>query len=175
MLISNLQQFLRLLVPPLAAAGINQASQKSVTGSLEALAAALEPFKEMNADQLAELLKIASEYRQSGQLPDWVIGKQPKSPGSRATKSAKSPRISTAEVVAKLREIQQKSTQMEPSQINQEVQTFSSLSVAELKEVQKDFLGAPTGKTKIELLTAIQRKIHEFRASRDRFDGIMAR
>lgn len=81
MFVSNLQQFLRLLAPPLAAAGINQTAQKSVTGSLESVASALEPFQEMSLNDLAELLRVAQEFRQTGQLPDWVMGKKRRPPG----------------------------------------------------------------------------------------------
>ena len=171
--ISSLQQFLRLLAPPLSAVGLNAASQKNVTSSLEALADALEPFRSMSADQLAELLKIAQEYREAGKLPDWVLGKMPKPPKTSKPNATKTPAISSAEVVAKLRDIQERSSSLTPAQIAEEVQAFSSLTIPQLKDVQKEFLGGPSGKSKGELLAAIQKKIDNFRASRDRVDGIL--
>jgi hypothetical protein len=175
MLISNLQQFLRLLAPPLAAAGLNATSQKNVTSSLEALADALEPFRAMNADQLADLLKLAQEYRETGKIPDWAIGKPKATAQGRAPKTPKAPSISTAEVVAKLRDIQERSTSLTAAQITEEVQAFSSLTGPQLKEVQKEFLGGTAGRTKPEQMAALQKKIENFRVSRDRVDGILFR
>ena len=71
MLVSNLQQFLLLLLPPLRAAGISAGADKSVTSNLEAMSGALAPFKDLSIEQLSDLLKVAHEYRQSGQLHDW--------------------------------------------------------------------------------------------------------
>lgn len=158
-------------MPPLAAVGINQTAQKSVTGSLESLATALEPFKEMNADQLAELLRVAQDYRQTGQIPDWVVGKKGSSPKPKATKATK---VTPAAALAKLQDIHQRCTSLDPSQIAQEVQGLSSLTVKELQDVQREFLGVAIGKKKEELLAALQKKIDDSRASRDRVDGILA-
>ena len=80
MLVSNLQQFLVLLLPPLRAAGINASAEKSLTSSLETLAAALDPFKQLSLEQLSELLKVTQEYRQTGQPPEWMLGKKPLAP-----------------------------------------------------------------------------------------------
>ena len=80
MLVSNLQEFLTLLVPPLKAAGINASAEKSVTTSLETLADGLAPFRDMSLDELAGLLKLTQEYRQTGQIPEWALGKKPAAP-----------------------------------------------------------------------------------------------
>jgi hypothetical protein len=172
MLISNLQQFIRLLAPPLAATGINATSQKSVTASLEALAGALEPFREMDSDQLSELLKIAQAYRETGELPDWVMGRQPKAAKTRTPKAPKAPKMSTDEAVARLRKFQEQITGLDPESVVEEVQAISALTGPQLKEVQKQFLGAAVGKTKAEQLAAIQRKLDNFQTSRDRADGM---
>ena len=85
MLVSNLQQFLVLLLPPLRAAGLNSTADKSVTSSLEAMAIALNPFKDLSIEQLADLLKVTQEYRHTGQIPDWVLVR--KTPASKAKTS----------------------------------------------------------------------------------------
>jgi hypothetical protein len=172
MLVSNLQQFIRLLVPPLTAAGINATAEKSITGSLDALAAALEPFKDQSTDQLAELLRVAQEYRQTGQLPEWVLGKKAATPKARPPKATK---LTPAEAVTKLRDLQQRSPELDPGQIAQEVQALASLTVKDLQAVQREFLGAAVGKKKDELLAALQKKIDDYRESRDRVEGILAR
>jgi hypothetical protein len=174
MLVSNLQKFIHLLVPPLTAAGINQSAEKNITASLESLASALEPFKDLSADQLAELLVMAKEYRATGELPDWVLDKKKAPAKPRAPKAPKVPKLTTAEAVSKLRSLQERSSHLDPAQIAQEVQSLSGLSMNELKDVQRDFLGVTIGKKKDELLAALQKKIDDFRESRDRVDGILA-
>jgi len=164
-----------LLAPPLAAAGVNASSQKNITASLETLAGALEPFKEMSTEQLADLVRVAQEYREGGQLPDWVLAREPKASRSKAPKAPKMSKVDPAEVVARLRDLQDRSSGMETSEINQEVQALGSLTGADLKAVQKEFLGAAIGKNKGEQLAAIQRKIHDVRVSKDRSAGILAR
>jgi len=174
MLISNLQQFIRLLVPPLSVAGINQSSQKSVAVSLEELADSLEPFKEMSADQLTDLLKAAKELRETGNLPDWVVGRRPKASKPKSEKPGKAPKMTTIEAVAKLRDLQQRSSQLDPGQITSEMRIFNELTGLQLKEVQREFLGVVTGKNKSDQITSLQHKIEDFRASKHRVDGILA-
>jgi ribosomal protein L39E len=158
----------------LAAAGINPSAQRNVAGGLEAVAAALEPFQEMSTDQLAELLRVAREYRQTGKIPEWVVNNTAGSAKKKAPKPPKAPKLTTADAVAKLKDIQQRCISMDPAQIAQEVQGLSVMTVNELKEVQRDFLGVIIGKKKEELLAALQKKIDDYRASRDRVDGILA-
>ena len=174
MLVSNLQQFIRLLVPPLTAAGINQTAGKSVTVSLESLAAAMEPFKDLSTDQLSDLLRMAQQYRQTGEIPDWVHRTKSTPTKARPPKAAKVPKITTAEALEKLKDLQARSSPLDPAQIEQEVRALSPLTVNELKEVQRTFLGATVGKKKDEMLSALQKKIDDYRESRDRVDGILA-
>jgi ribosomal protein L39E len=152
----------------LAAAGINPSAQRNVAGGLEAVAAALEPFQEMSTDQLAELLRVAREYRQTGKIPEWVVNNTAGSAKKKAPKPPKAPKLTTADAVAKLKDIQQRCISMDPAQIAQEVQGLSVMTVNELKE------GVIIGKKKEELLAALQKKIDDYRASRDRVDGILA-
>jgi hypothetical protein len=162
-------------VPPLAASGINASSQKSVTGSLDALADALEPFREMDAEELSELLKVAQSFRESGQLPDWVLGRQPKAARARAPKTPKAPKMTTGEAVARLRKFQEDSSGLDADAIEREILAISVLTGPQLKEVQKEFLGAALGKAKAEQLAAIHKRLDNFQTSRDRVDGILSR
>jgi hypothetical protein len=172
MLISNLQQFIRLLAPPLSAAGLNQSAGKNVTASLESLAAALEPFAGMSTEQLTELLQAAQEYRRTGILPEVMTSK--KKPSSAKPKAPKAPKITPAHAVAKLRDLQERSLDLDPAEIAREVQTLSSLTLKEIQQVQSDFLGATIGKKKDEALAALQKRLDDSRASRERVQGILA-
>jgi hypothetical protein len=62
---SALQEFLRSLGGPLAAVGV---VPKSVA-DLRAAADALEPFRELDLEQLADFLRRADEFRRSGAVP----------------------------------------------------------------------------------------------------------
>ncbi len=162
-------------MPPLTAAGISPSSQKSVSGTLEALADALEPFNGLSAEEFTELVKVAREYRESGQLPDWVMGKQPKAAKAVGSKPPKASAITPAEAVAKLRELQDRSSEWDPSQIAAEMQPLNNLTGPQLKEVQKEFLGVTIGKNKSEQLAALRKRIDDIRSSRGRVDGILSR
>ena len=65
MKVSSLQQFVRSLIAPIRAAG----AAVKVTGDLEQTASDLEPFAQLDVWQLAELLRQAREYRDTGILP----------------------------------------------------------------------------------------------------------
>lgn len=160
-----------MLVPPLTAAGINQSAGKSVTSTLESVAAALEPFASMSTDQLAALLRDAEEYRRTGILPQVYSGKKVASPRAKAPKA---PKLTPSEAVAKLRDLQDRSLNLEPGQIAAEVKGLASLTQKELQEVQKEFLGVVVGKKKDELVAALQKKLDDSRASRERVQGILA-
>jgi hypothetical protein len=169
--ISTLQEFLRSLVRPLAVAGISATAEKSVASSLEGLAASLEPFKDLTAEQLAGYLKVAEEYRRTGQLPEWVLAKQPVAPKPRAPKA---PKITPAEAVERLRELQHRAGEVPAETVAEAVQSLGQLTIPELKIVQKEFLGAAVGKKKDEILKSLSTKIDSFRTSRERAEGILA-
>jgi hypothetical protein len=178
MLVSNLQQFLVLLLPPLRAAGLNATADKSVTSSLEAMATALDPFKDLSIEQVADLLKVTQEYRHTGQIPDWVLARKP--PASKARTSApktpkapKPPKMTPVEALGKLRDLQSRSPDLEFEQITQELVELESLTKDELKVVQKEFLGAISGKNKPDLLAALKREIFSDRENRLRSKEIL--
>jgi hypothetical protein len=179
MLVSNLQQFLVLLLPPLRAAGLNATADKSVTSSLEAMATALDPFKDLSIEQVADLLKVTQEYRHTGQIPDWVLARKPPASKARTStpktskKAPKPPKMTPAEALGKLRDLQSRSPDLEFEQITQELVELESLTKDELKVVQKEFLGAISGKNKADLLAALKREIFSDRESRLRSKGIL--
>jgi len=158
------------MIPPLTAAGLNGAAEKNLASTLNALAGALEPFKHMSTEQLTELLGLARHYRDNGTLPEPAGAK---SKALRAT-AAKAPKLDPSEVVARLRDIQERAHQLEPSAIAREVDALKGMAVADLKTVQKVYLGAAVGKTKVEILASLRKKIDDYRNSRDRADGILA-
>jgi hypothetical protein len=178
MLVSNLQQFLVLLLPPLRAAGLNATADKSVTSSLEAIATALDPFKDLSIEQVADLLKVTQEYRHTGQIPDWVLARKPPASKARTStpktpKAPKPPKMTPDEALGKLRDLRSRSPDLEFEQITQELVELESLTKDELKVVQKEFLGAISGKNKPDLLAAFKREIFSYRESRLRSKGIL--
>lgn len=161
-------------MPPLTASGINASAGKSVTASLEQLAAALEPFASLSTDQLAGHLRAAEEYRRTGVLPEWVSNGKPASKSSRTPKAPKAPKLTPADALAKLRDLHERSLSFEPAEIERAVGELNTLTVKELQDVQKEFLGAAIGKKKPEALAALRKKIDDSRASRERVQGILA-
>src|ERR1700723_795122 len=102
MLISNLQQFIKLLVPPLTAAGVN----KSAETAMEKLAAALEPFKDQSVEDLGTMLANVQHYRQTGELPEALFAAKP-ARGPRKPSVPKVPKLTFEDAIAKLRELQE--------------------------------------------------------------------
>src|SRR5580698_3365829 len=143
MLISNLQQFIKLLVPPLTAAGLN----KSAETAMEKLAAALEPFKDQSVEDLGTMLANVQHYRQTGELPEALFAPKP-ARGARKPSVPKSPKITFEEAIAKLRELQENAETLDSTQIKAGVSALNVLTVGDLAKVQKEFLGGAVGKTK---------------------------
>ncbi len=175
MLVSDLQQFFLLLLPPLRALGINTQADKSVTGGLEAVAEALSPFKDLATEQLCDLLRAAHEYRQTGELPEWVLARKPRAarPRKATPKAPKQPKMTREEALAKLEALQSQSQGLDPEIISREVESLLSLSAEDLKVVQKEFLGTMSGKTKQDRLDAIKRRIFSHRQNRLRSEEIL--
>ena len=164
-----------MLLPPLTALGVNAAGQKSLTGGVESLVKALDPFATWDAGDLAAFLKVAQTYRDTGVLPDPVVAPVRGAGRAKGKPAApKPPKKSVADVVAHLRDLQTRSGDLDPSQVKSEVDALDALTVPQLKEVQKDFLGVVVGKSKPELLAALRKRINEHRSSRDRVNGILA-
>jgi hypothetical protein len=169
MLISNLQQFIKLLVPPLTAAGLN----KSAETALEKLAVALEPFKDQSVEDLGTMLANVQHYRQTGELPEALFVTKPaRSP--RKPSAPKAPKLTFEEAIAKLRELQENAETLDSTQIKSSVSALNVLTVGELTNVQKEFLGSAIGKTKAERLQSLEDAIVKLAQSQHRVAGILS-
>jgi hypothetical protein len=169
MLISNLQQFLKLLVPPLSAAGMNKSAEKA----LENLAAALEPFKDQSIEDLGTMLANVQHYRQTGELPEALFATKP-ARGARKPAPPKAPKMTFEEAVARLRELQENAETLDSTQIKTGVSALNVLTVDELKRVQQEFLGGATGKSKSDRLASLENAITTFAQSQQRTANIMS-
>jgi hypothetical protein len=169
MLISNLQQFIKLLVPPLTAAGVN----KSAETALEKLAAALEPFKDQSVEDLGTLLASVHHYRQTGELPAAIFDPKPKR-GPRKPSVPKPPKMTFEEAIAKLRELQENAETLDSTQIKAGVSALKVLNVGDLTNVQKEFLGSAVGKTKPQKLESLENAILTFARSQQRAASILS-
>jgi hypothetical protein len=169
MLISNLQQFIKLLVPPLTAAGVN----KSAETALEKLAAALEPFKYQSVEDLATLLANVQHYRQTGELPEAIFVTKP-ARGARKPSIPKPPKMTFEAAIAKLRELQENAETLDSTQIKSGVSALNVLSVGDLTNVQKEFLGSAVGKTKAQRLESLENAITTLARSQQRAASILS-
>ena len=73
--------------------------------------------------------------------------------------------MTPAEAVAKLQDLKQRSPSIDPDQISKEVLVLENLKVDDLKAVQREFLGAVSGKKKGDLVTAIAKDVFSYRQS----------
>ena len=169
MLISNLQQFIKLLVPPLTAAGVN----KSAEIALEKLAVALEPFKDHSVEDLGTLLANVQHYRQTGELPEALFAPKP-TRGARKPSAPKPPKMTFEEAIAKLRELQENAETLDSTQIKAGVSALNVLTAGELTNVQKEFLGSAVGKTKPQKLESLENAIITFARSQQRAASILS-
>lgn len=87
MKVSSLQQYMLSLVAPLQSSG----AAAKVTTDLEQTSHDLQPFAEMEVWQLAELLRQAREYRDTGVLP--APAKKRAAGGPRASKPKGDPAV----------------------------------------------------------------------------------
>jgi len=169
MLISNLQQFIKLLVPPLSAAGMNKGTETA----LEKLAAALEPFKDQSVEDLGTMLANVQHFRETGQLPPELFATKP-ARAPRKPSVPKPPKMTLVDAVAKLRELQENAETLDSTQIKAGVSALNVLSVPELTNVQKEFLGSAVGKNKAQKLESLENAITTFGRSQHRAAGILS-
>jgi len=142
------------------------------------MATALDPFKDLSIEQVADLLKVTQEYQHTGQIPDWVLARKPPASKARTStpktpKAPKPPKMTPDEALGKLRDLRSRSPDLEFEQITQELVGLGDLTVPQLKTVQKEFLGAISGKNKPDLLAALKREIFSYREIRLRSKGIL--
>lgn len=173
MLVSNLQQFLLLLLPPLREVGITANSHESVTKSLEALAASLTPFNELSLDQLSELLRAASHYRETGELPDWMLVRKPGAPVPRkAAPRAPKVKITKDEALRMLEELMSQAQDLDSEVITSKVEKLNDLIAEDLKEVQMQFLGAAGKVSKPKRIEAIRERVMSHRRGKQQSQDI---
>ena len=169
MLISNLQQFIKLLVPPLTAAGVN----KSAETALDKLAAALEPFKDQSVEDLSTMLTNVQHYRQTGELPEALFATKP-ARAARKPSVPKPPKMTFDDAIAKLRELQENAETLDSTQIKAGVSALNVLTVGDMTKVQKEFLGSAVGKNKGEKLQSLENAITTFARSQHRVASIVS-
>jgi hypothetical protein len=169
MLVSNLQQFIKLLVPPLTAAGLN----KSAETALEKLAAALEPFKDQSVEDLGTMLANVHHFRQTGELPEALFATKP-ARAARKPSVPKPPKMTLGDAIAKLRELQENAETLDSTQIKAGVSALNVLTVGDLTNVQKEFLGSAVGKNKTEKMESLENAIMTFARSQHRTASILS-
>jgi hypothetical protein len=160
MLVANLQQFLRALVPPLQASG----AKASILSDLEGACDGLEPFKHLDINAFAGFLRRAEEFDRTGIVP--VVAKA--APKSRAKKEA-GPPYTTEDALRDVRSLYERSLgdDVTFAMIEAEVKKLNKLTKKELDLVTTEF-GLGKAKTKPAALTAIVDKISDYKKSHQR-------
>jgi hypothetical protein len=151
------------------AAGVN----KSAETGLEKLAAALEPFKDQSVEDLGAMLANVQHYRQTGELPEVLFAaKSARAP--RKPSVPKPPKMTFADAIAKLRELQENAETLDSTQIKAGVSALNVLTVGDLTTVQKEFLGSAVGKSKAQKLESLENAITTFARSQHRAASILS-
>jgi hypothetical protein len=146
---------------------------KSAETALEKLAAALEPFRDQSVEDLGTLLANVRHYRQTGELPEALFVSKP-ARGARKPSAPKSRKMTFEEAIAKLRELQENAETLDSTQIKAGVSALNVLTVGDLTNVQKEFLGSAVGKTKPQKLESLENAITTFARSQQRAASILS-
>ena len=146
---------------------------KSAETALEKLAAALEPFKDQSVEDLGTLLANVQHYRQTGELPEGLFAAKP-ARGARKPSAPKAPKMTFEDAIAKLRELQEHAESLDSTQIKAGVSALNVLTVGDLTNVQKEFLGSAVGKTKPQKLESLENAITTFARSQQRAASILS-
>jgi hypothetical protein len=160
MLVANLQQYLRALVPPLQASG----AKATILSDLEGACDGLEPFKHLDISTFAGFLRRAEEYDRTGIVP--VAAKA--APKPRAKKEA-GPAYTTEDALRDVRILYERSLgdDVTFAMIEAEVKKLNKLTKPDLDRVTAEF-GLGKAKTKPSALTAIVDKISDYKKSHQR-------
>ncbi len=86
----------------------------------------------------------------------------------------KPPKMTFEDAVARLRELQENAETLDSTQIKAGVSALNVLSVGDLANVQKEFLGSAVGKTKPQKLESLENAITTFGRSQHRAAGILS-
>jgi hypothetical protein len=161
MLVANLQQYLRALVPPLQASG----AKATILSDLEGACDGLEPFKHLDINTFAGFLRRAEEYDRTGIVP--VVAKPPAK--TRAKKKEAGPAYTTEDALRDVRSLYERSLgdDVTFAMIEAEVKKLNKLTKPDLDRVTAEF-GLGKAKTKPAALTAIVDKISDYKKSHQR-------
>jgi hypothetical protein len=151
------------------AAGVN----KSAETGLEKLAAALAPFKDQSVEELGTMLENVQHYRQTGELPEALFAAKP-ARKARKPSVPKPPKMTFEDAVAKLRELQENAETLDSTQVKAGVRDLDVLTLGDLTNVQKEFLGSAVGKTKAQKLESLENAITTFARSQHRAASILS-
>lgn len=166
------------MLPPLSSLSLNATGQKGLASGLEALVEALGPFREYDSAALAELLRLASTYRDTGAIPDDLIVEIKGKAAGKAPRKARPPAAPKLSVEAALKiceEVRDRQGDVEPGAISAAVDRLNALTVPQLKDVHQKFLNGVSGKTKADLIAALRKRLGEHHSARERSRGILAR
>ena len=157
---------------------LNPVLDSNLTNVLNATADALAPFGDMGLEQLSEVLQITNKYRETGELPGVIFepkvgGRKTRSSTPKTAKASKAPKMTLEDALAKTRDLRSHSQYLDPAQIKSEVQALKVLSVADLKEIQKEILDATPGKNQPDRLASIEQRILSERESKLRNQEIL--
>ena len=159
MQVSNLQAFLKSIIPFTQAAG---ASQK-VMSDLERVVQLLDPFASHKVDELAQFLAVADQYQKTGQVPAIGQGKAKKAPAAKAPKTPKLAGVEgIKEAALRVQALYEKAVDPDLSDavIDADLQWLDkALGATELKQVAREVGILKTMKTKKDALGAIRLKI----------------
>jgi hypothetical protein len=160
MLVANLQQYLRALVPPLQASG----AKASILSDLEGACVGLEPFKHLDVGAFAGFLRRAEEYDRTGIVP--VVAKP--APKARAKKET-GPPYTTEDALRDVRSLYERSLgdDVTFAMIEADVKKLNKLTKPDLDRVTAEF-GLGKAKTKPAALAAIVDKISNYKKSHQR-------
>ena len=161
MLVSNLQEFLRSLLPALKALGISAPAEGNLTKVIEATADALAPFENLGLEQLSEVLRTAQQYRETGELPQSLFeakrSRKPRTTTPKVPKTPKPPKLSVEDALAKMEDLRARAQFFDLAHISGAVQTLDALSAGDLQKLEEQFLGTAAPKEEQARSTEIDR------------------
>jgi hypothetical protein len=164
MKVADLQQFLRQIGPFAKAAG---ASDKAAA-DFDRAGQCLEPFREQSLADFSDFVaKTAEYYTRTGEFPQVVKPAK----GKATTRTPKAPKISLTDAAATFQSLYDRATDptLEYNTIEAEIDKFTPLTIAQLKELAKTVGITLAGKaTKPLILDAFKSRVKERKGSHER-------
>jgi hypothetical protein len=112
-------------------------------------------------------------YLQTGDVPEALFTAKPPWAASKPS-VPKPPRMTINDPIAKLRELQENAEALDSTQIRAGVSALNVLTVGDLANVQKEFLGSAVGKSKVQKLESLENAIMNFARSQHRAASILS-